>query len=127
MIANIASKLGVNALSTPLLHVSPLMPLSGAIGSSAFGLSGIDDLADDADIMELDPEMFGPGDDDPNDEDYDDEAERRPAYRKPTKEQMVRAPAYRIDLSIERIASQPATVVMFRILISSCRWSCAGG
>lgn len=36
VIANIASKLGVNALSTPLLHVSPLMPLSsGAIGSSA--------------------------------------------------------------------------------------------
>ena len=98
MIANIASKLGVNALSTPLLHVSPLMPLSGAIGSSAFGLSGVDDLADDADIMELDPEMFGLGDDDPNDEDYDDEAERRPAYRKPTKEQMVRALEYWIGL-----------------------------
>lgn len=91
MIANIASKLGVNALSTPLLHVSPLMPLSGAIGTSHFGLTGVDELGDDADLLELDPEMFGPGDDDPNDEDYDDEAERRPAYRKPTKEQMVRS------------------------------------
>ena len=34
-------------------------------------------------------EEYLPGIDDPNDEDYDDEAERRPAYRRPTKQQIV--------------------------------------
>ena len=86
-----SGKLGLNPLSTPTLHVRPFetfpsegpMSVADSLGGPWGDEGGFGLCADpwDEDFLQID--------DDPNDEDYDDEAERRPAYRKPSKQQLV--------------------------------------